>query len=353
MVFSFATALQLLVIFQCGFFTVFLVLRRSRHSSPAGGSLAAILGLLAIHMGAILLQQAGWMAWGITPAHLSGLAYGPLFLLFIRSLTLPRPLRPQDGMHLLPVAVALCAFLAGVLAPRLLAVAVFTSLGIYLVLAMVAIHDYRRVVPKTRSDARKIPSSWLSFSVFGLLVVYVFDLVSFAVGQARHGDSPLLAALTSAALLIYVSGYVVAALEQPQLFSGVSEEERDAAAVPEVMTLGPEELEELRRLELLVTERRPYLQPELTLILLARMARMPPRRLSRLVNRGRSQTFLDWINGYRVEEAKRLLDGAGGASPTILDILYASGFNSKSTFNAVFKGRTGLTPSNYRRRAQS
>ncbi|MGD1149541.1 MAG: helix-turn-helix domain-containing protein [Thermoanaerobaculaceae bacterium] len=352
MTFSPTTALQLLVVFQCAFFAVFLLVRRSRFDPPTNLSLSAILGLLAAHLGTMLLQQAGRIAWGVTTAQLSGLLYGPLFLVFIRSLTFRRRLRPADGLHLLPVGLAFCFFVAGVLAPELLAVAVFISLGAYLVLAMRTIHRYRWVLASTRSDVRRIPYSWLSFAVAGLLVVYVVDLASFIAGEVGQRDSALLTTLLSAALLIYVTGFVVGALEQPLLFSGVSEEERTLVSAQKVASLGPEELEDLKRLELFVAEKRPYLDQQLTLLDLARIAGMPARRLSRLVNRGHSQTFSEWINDHRIEEAKRLLSGAGTASSTILDVLYRAGFNSKSTFNAVFKERTGLTPGEYRRRAQ-
>jgi AraC-like DNA-binding protein len=352
MTLSLATALQLLVVFQCAFFALFLLVRRSRLDPPTNLSLSAILGLLAVHLSTILLQQAGRIPWGVTPAHLSGLLYGPLFLVFIRSLTFRRRLQPADGLHLLPAGLALCLLVAGVLLPEILAVGVFVSLGAYLVSAVATVHQYRRVLASTRSDARRIPYAWLSFAVAGLMVIYALDLASFMVGEAGQGDSALLTALRSAALLIYVTGFVVGALEQPRLFAGVSEEERTLVSAPAATRLGSEELADLEQLESLVAEKRPYLDPELTLLELARIARLPARRLSRLVNRGRSQTFSEWINDYRIEEAKRLLAGAGNASSTILDVLYRAGFSSKSTFNAVFKERTGLTPREFRRRAQ-
>ncbi|WP_434668377.1 helix-turn-helix domain-containing protein [Aeromonas sp. NJAU223] len=60
--------------------------------------------------------------------------------------------------------------------------------------------------------------------------------------------------------------------------------------------------------------------------------------------------FYDWINRYRVEEAKRLLQGS---EETVASICYQAGFNSKSTFNTAFRRHTGLTPSAFRRQAPS
>ena len=348
-----SAVLQLLVVFQSVFFAFFLLVRRSRPDHPANTSLAALLGLVAIHLGSLLLQQAGRIPSGLTPAQLSGLLYGPLFLTFIRSLTFRRRLRPADGFHLVPAGMALLALAAGGLAPEVLALAVFISLGTYLAFAMRTVRKYRHVLASTHSDVRRIPLAWLSFAVAGLSVVYVLDLASFIAGQAGRGGSPLFSSLPFAALLAYVTGFVIGALEQPRLFVGVSEEEGNLVSPPRVLPLGPEEVEDLRRLERLMVEKHPYLQPELTLVELARIARLPARRLSSLVNRGRSRTFSDWVNGYRIEEAKRLLGRGAAASHTVLDILYKAGFNSKSTFNAVFKEKSGLTPREYRRQARS
>ncbi|HDR67474.1 MAG TPA: helix-turn-helix domain-containing protein, partial [Bacteroidaceae bacterium] len=56
-------------------------------------------------------------------------------------------------------------------------------------------------------------------------------------------------------------------------------------------------------------------------------------------------------NDYRVEEVKKRLQDPKFKHLTILAIAYESGFNSKSSFNTIFKERTGLTPSDYVQRA--
>jgi AraC-like DNA-binding protein len=63
-----------------------------------------------------------------------------------------------------------------------------------------------------------------------------------------------------------------------------------------------------------------------------------------------NKTFYDLVNGYRVEEAKRLLLNPNNRSFTILSVGFEAGFNSKTTFNTVFKKFTGLTPTDFRER---
>ena len=61
---------------------------------------------------------------------------------------------------------------------------------------------------------------------------------------------------------------------------------------------------------------------------------------------------MDFINSYRIKEAKRLLKNRLNEKSTILEILFEVGFNSKAAFNKAFKKKTGLTPSEYMKRNQ-
>jgi AraC-like DNA-binding protein len=72
--------------------------------------------------------------------------------------------------------------------------------------------------------------------------------------------------------------------------------------------------------------------------------------LSRIINERRNQSFNDFVNQYRIEEACRRLTDPGWKNMTILQIAYETGFYSKSVFNTAFKKFTGQTPSQYRSR---
>ena len=75
---------------------------------------------------------------------------------------------------------------------------------------------------------------------------------------------------------------------------------------------------------------------------------MPTYLVSQAINEGLKRNFYDLINGYRVEEAKQLLVDSKNMNFTILSIGFEAGFNSKTTFNTVFKKFTGSTPTEYR-----
>jgi len=93
---------------------------------------------------------------------------------------------------------------------------------------------------------------------------------------------------------------------------------------------------------------RAYLDPDLTLTSLAARLRMPVSHLSQIINERLHQNFTDLINHYRVEEAKRRIADPAWRHYTLLAISEEVGFRSKSSFNAVFKKHTRVTPSEFR-----
>lgn len=101
--------------------------------------------------------------------------------------------------------------------------------------------------------------------------------------------------------------------------------------------------EELARL---MEGQRPFLRADLRLNDLAELVGLPPHQLSQVLNQELGQKFTHFVNGFRVEEAKRLLV-ARREEETILQIAFASGFNSKNSFNRAFKNITGLSPTAY------
>ena len=104
------------------------------------------------------------------------------------------------------------------------------------------------------------------------------------------------------------------------------------------------ELEELMEVE------RVYLDPDLTLQKLAKRLRIHYNHLSRIINERFETSFKNYINRYRIEEAKRRLSDPGEEGRNIQDIMLDAGFYSKSTFNTAFRKFTGTSPSKYRKK---
>jgi AraC-like DNA-binding protein len=99
----------------------------------------------------------------------------------------------------------------------------------------------------------------------------------------------------------------------------------------------------------LMQEEKPFLEPDLTLFTLAEMINIPPNHLSQVINSLAGKNFFDFINYYRVEEAKRNIILQKYEHLTLLGIAFESGFNSKASFNRAFKRQVGITPSEFKK----
>ncbi len=93
--------------------------------------------------------------------------------------------------------------------------------------------------------------------------------------------------------------------------------------------------------------RENYMNPDLNLKKLSLELNIQYNHLSQIINEKLKQNSNDFINRYRIEEAKKkLLDDK---KSSVLDVAYDCGFYSKSVFNTAFKKFTGMTPSQYRK----
>ena len=100
------------------------------------------------------------------------------------------------------------------------------------------------------------------------------------------------------------------------------------------------------RLEELMNKQQVYLQTDLSLVKLAQLMRVPNHHVTQLLNLKIKLNFYDYVNGFRVRHACRLL--AENKTNTLENIAAQSGFNSKPSFNRQFKSIKGLTHSEYR-----
>jgi AraC-like DNA-binding protein len=102
-------------------------------------------------------------------------------------------------------------------------------------------------------------------------------------------------------------------------------------------------------LRILMEEERVFLDPDLTLKKLAQRLNIHYNHLSRIINEKYGESYNNYINRHRIEEAKKRLSDPAFANKTILEIMLETGFYSKSTFNTAFRKFTGSSPSDYRK----
>jgi AraC-like DNA-binding protein len=108
----------------------------------------------------------------------------------------------------------------------------------------------------------------------------------------------------------------------------------------------------VRRLERFMTSERGYRQEGLTIGALAAKLDLPEYRLRQVINEGLGhRNFNAFLNRYRIEEAKAALGDPEQREVPILTIALDAGFQSVGPFNRAFKTETGVTPTEFRRRA--
>lgn len=104
----------------------------------------------------------------------------------------------------------------------------------------------------------------------------------------------------------------------------------------------------MKKLMYVMDIEKVYKDDGLQLHTLAKKIALTPHILSQLINEQLNKNFSDLVNGYRIDEAKKMLEAAD-EDTSILHICYEVGFNSKSAFYRAFKKFTGLTPSQFQK----
>jgi AraC-like DNA-binding protein len=126
------------------------------------------------------------------------------------------------------------------------------------------------------------------------------------------------------------------------------------AASSRGFSVDPEKAEEvMKKVVYLFDVEKAFRKEDISLQSLSRELSIPSYQLSWIINKKMNVTFSELVNSYRVEEVKKRLASPHDRDKSILDIAFDAGFNTKTSFNRVFKRLTRMTPSQYRHRYSS
>ncbi|NOT63157.1 MAG: AraC family transcriptional regulator [Acidobacteria bacterium] len=229
----------------------------------------------------------------------------------------------------------------------------------YLIATLFLLRQHRRRIEETFSSLDRINLNWLKGLTLATSVIVVVDifLYFFVSQQWVAYDKAVTFILLLCASLIYAIGYM--GLRQPAIFTPVSEGNAPTVTLSESepprekyaksALTEPQADEGLARLLGLMEGEKLYLNGELKLSDVAEALGISANSLSQIINEKLGKNFYDFVNGYRVEAASRLLADPKKDHLTLLAIAFEAGFNSKSTFNSVFKKHKQMTPSEFKK----
>ena len=222
----------------------------------------------------------------------------------------------------------------------------------YVIAALLCIQRYQRGVLLRRSDADRMSLHWLVALALGQIIIWVIAGAQ-QVLRIPHVDYFLIYGAVAA--WVCVVGWF--SLGQPPVVDEPPEQGSEAPAddTDDGGSANGDALDNdarfpavEARLSQLMASNALYREPALTIGQVAKRSGYPEYLVSAVINRRLGGNFWEYINRHRVEAARACFAESNDGR-TILEIAYACGFTSKSTFNAAFKRQTGLTPSTYRK----
>ena len=223
---------------------------------------------------------------------------------------------------------------------------------IYIILCFLALRKYQKKLPQYYSALEKISLNWLKYILLSLVFLFVGISILIAV-SSRLGSIPpdRVFKMVAGVQSVYLCSIVFFSLRQSVIFNQPVFFDDSAIRKEEKINIqdNSRSSEIAQKLLKFMETDRPYLDEELTLQKLSLLTSISTHHLSQAINQSLNTNFYKFVNAYRIEEVKRKLKNPEFEKYSILGIAFESGFNSKSTFNKIFKEETGMTPSAFKR----
>ncbi|MBN4062113.1 MAG: hypothetical protein COA57_02825 [Flavobacteriales bacterium] len=232
----------------------------------------------------------------------------------------------------------------------------------YVIWSLFKLRRHTKNISEQFSYTERINLNWLKYVLAGLGFVWVTVLAVSTLSDfyplilVEWGDHSIYLALTVAVFFLGFFGLKQKSIYVNMPDSGKMREvvaskiEKKQKEKERYKHSGLKENEAKEHLKLLLQymqNEKPYLNGKLSLKEVAEYLDVSTNHLSQITNEQLGKNFFDFVNSYRVEEVKSRLSDPESEQFTLLAIAYDSGFNSKSSFNSIFKKFTSLTPSQY------
>ncbi len=226
---------------------------------------------------------------------------------------------------------------------------------IYLMLVIKRAKKRDEFIDNHFSSSYNVKLDWLrNASYLGILTTLVFLVENILLFINNSLSETFGLSSVAAGIYIYAIGYL--GFSRSGVFTELVDIESQELGKEETTNykyeksgLSKEKADEFyQKLIQLMEEKKIFTQIKLTLGELAEMIPISSHNLSEVINTKTGMNFFDFVNRYRIEEVKKNIVNPENSNITILAIAMDAGFNSKSSFNTLFKRNEGVTPSKYR-----
>jgi AraC-like DNA-binding protein len=336
--------------------------------------LAAWLYIIAIEM-ILAMVKLTWLEhlpYEI-PFLVIPLVYGPLLFLYVRTLISEEPKWSWiDLAHFAPFILFLgLAFLFRTrpdetsslpvwahptrLAKMIYELLIFASFTTYSITVYVLLTRHRKAIREEFSfSSSKITLTWLLFVSITVYASYLLTFLSAGIQMLviHLPFDPKIFSFTGLTLFSFAFSFY--GHRQAQIFSlaGKIQEPQENGTVNSAKYaksgLHNEDLQKFAgAIDDLMRRKKLFLNPELSLAEVSTELQIPKHHLTQAINTELGKNFYAYINELRVKKFMEMVVDLKFKDYTFLAIAFECGFNSKSTFNSVFKRITGFTPSEY------
>ncbi|MDY8135912.1 AraC family transcriptional regulator [Aquimarina sp. 2201CG5-10] len=224
------------------------------------------------------------------------------------------------------------------------------NIGVLLyILSIIKTHSKR--VNNFYSDLEYKTLQWIKIIVFVYLGFHFLWIIEDIIGYQNEDWIEYFAALSTVLTFFMVfwighNGFLQHETFKQKLFISVRENVKEEKQVSDINN-DTEDQEAFEILKNQIIDQKLFTDPKLNLRTLSQFVNLNEKEVSRLINQCSASNFYQFINQFRVDEFKALLQSPKAKQLSILGLAEESGFNSKSTFYTAFKTLEGITPKQY------
>ena len=183
---------------------------------------------------------------------------------------------------------------------------------------------------KGRTKSQKAIFSWLGLVHIGFIIIWISYVLNIVEDAVPYIVGPIMYSA-----VVYFLSFKAFQLKVTDMDGSAFKSSND--------------MDLFRQLTHHLVDNKLYLESNISLSSLSKLVNVSTQKTSEVINEHARQNFNDFVNFYRVQEAKKRLVDEDSQHFTISSIAFDSGFSSLSSFNSAFKKFEGLTPSMYRK----